>query len=473
MLIKHTVMYAITKLLPAIATLIGISLFTRLLSPSEYGIYSLTLLIASAGSAIFFQWLSLALGRYYQEDGLRKKDKLLSTILISFFLSSFFVITIFFIVFIYLDVDVNLFLAAVLVLTGAWFELNQRLSNADLKPKPYAISLTIKSSLAVIGGYYFILFGFSVDGVLIALCLSYFLATFVQFKYWKVFKFSLVDKSILKQMLDYGLPLTLTFLMLFVINGSGKFFINYIMDKSAVGVFSVAYDFTQYIIVTLCGVLHLAAFPLIIKTYSEKGGAEGKKQLCSSFSLLICVSIPLVFGLISIVDELSAVFLGAEFRESAVKNIPVIAIALLLMVLKSYYFDYAFQLAKNTKLQLVGVAGGAITSFIANPLLISFYGIEGATYAMLISFFVYLVICVYLGASIFDMPTLPWLNFIKVCLSCALMVVAITQLTIEDLYFSLIAKIILGGLIYFLSMLFLNYMGTKELLLNFLKVRRT
>ncbi|OUR75193.1 hypothetical protein A9Q75_17980 [Colwellia psychrerythraea] len=465
-------MYAITKLLPAIATLIGISLFTRLLSPNEYGIYSLSLLIASAGSAIFFQWLSLALGRYYQEGGRKQKDKLLSTILISFLLISFFVFTVFFIAYLLLDNEVDFLLVAVLVLTGAWFELNQRLSNADLRPRPYAISLTIKSTLAVVGGYYFILFGFSVDGVLIALCVSYLLATFVQFRYWKVFKLYLVDKKIFVQMLDYGLPLTLTFLMLFIINGSGKFFINYILDKSDVGMFSVAYDFTQYIIVTLCGVLHLAAFPLIIKAYSEKGEVEGKKQLLLSFGLLISVSVPLVFGLISTINELATIFLGVEFRESSIQLIPPIAIALLLMVLKSYYFDYAFQLAQNTKLQLVGVAGGAITSFIANPILISLNGVEGATYAMLISFFVYLVICIYLGKRVFDMPTIPWVNILKVSLSCALMILVIEHLTVSDLYLSLLAKITLGSCIYFLTMLLLNYMGTKELLLNFLKVRK-
>jgi O-antigen/teichoic acid export membrane protein len=472
MLLKHTVVYSITKLLPAIATLIGISLFTRLLSPNEYGLYSLSLLIASAGSAIFFQWLSLSLGRFYQEGGRELKDKLLSTILISFILVSLFVIVVSFIAALLLDNEVDFLLVTVLAITTAWFELNQRLSNADLKPKPYAISLTVKSFLAVVGGYYFILIGFSGEGVLIALCISYILATCVQLNYWKVFKLSLVDKKTLIKMLDYGLPLTLTFLMLFIINGSGKFFLNYILDKSAVGMFSVAYDFTQYIIVTLCGVLHLAAFPLIIKAYSEKGELEGKKQLLLSLGLLVAVSIPLVFGLISTVNELVTIFLGEEFRESAIELIPPIAIALLLMVLKSYYFDYAFQLAKNTKLQLVGVAGGAIASFIANPILINLYGVEGATYAMLISFFVYLIICIYLGRRIFDMPTIPWLNILKVCLSCGLMILAIEHLTITDLYLSLLVKVTLGCCIYSLSMLLLNYMGIKELFLNFLKERQ-
>ncbi|MET1253595.1 lipopolysaccharide biosynthesis protein [Aliikangiella maris] len=464
MLFKHSFIYAITQILPAAMTLIGISVFTRLLSPEDYGLYSLTLLLAAAGTTIFYQWLSLSLGRYYQEYvHSDQKVFLLSTTLLSFVLISVVIAIVSGILNLVLESEINFVVVGAVILSGAWFEINKRLSNADLKPSSYAISLGIKSTLAVFGGYVAILAGFGVSGILIALCTSFCVATLVQYRYWMGFSVSKVSKPVFYKMADYGLPLTLTFLMLFVINGSGKFFLDQSIGKSAVGLFSVAFDFTQYIILTICAVLHLAGFPLILKAYTERGEAEGKKQLLKSFNLLLCISMPIVFGLIVTVDEVTAIFLGNEFRESAVIYIPILSIALLTMVFKSYYFDYAFQLAKNTKLQVVGVIAGAIASFVSNPILISYFGIMGACYAILISFLVYLFVCIYLGNKVFDMPRLPWLNISKIIFACVLMVIVVKIIKFENLYILISVKILIGTLAYTVLLWIMNYLGLRNI----------
>jgi O-antigen/teichoic acid export membrane protein len=462
-LIKHSFIYAATQLLPAAMTLIGISVFTRLLSPEDYGIYSLTLLIAAAGTTIFYQWLSLSLGRYYQESkDSQEKVNLISTILLTFALISIVIVVSLSVLSLVLESEINLLVVGAVTLTGAWFEINKRLSNADLKPLSYARSLVIKSTLAVLGGYFAILAGFGVTGILIALCVSFCVATVIQFRYWAGLSFSNVSKPMLYKMADYGLPLTLTFLMLFVINGSGKFFLDQSLGKSAVGLFSVAFDFTQYIILTICAVLHLAGFPLILKAYSEKGDEEGKKQLLMSFNLLLCVAMPVVFGLTVTVNEVVTIFIGEEFRESAITYIPVLSVALLVMVFKSYYFDYAFQLAKNTKLQVIGVIAGAISSFVSNPILIDYFGIMGACYAILVSFLVYLCVCIYLGNKVFDMPKIPWINVLKISLACALMVIGVKFIYFDNLYLQFSMKMFFGVFVYVLSLFCMNFFGVRE-----------
>lgn len=466
MLLKHTVMYGVTKIFPAVLTLAGVSIFTRLLLPEEYGIYSLTILVSSACSSIFFQWLSLGLGRFYLDGSDEQKESLLSTILMSFLGISVVVFLGCAVTSLVFESEMDFMLIAILSIATAWFDINQRLSNADLKPNMYALSLTIKSSVAVFGGYLLLKFGFGVNGVLFALIFGFAFASIIQSRYWKAFKFAAISKDVAKKKLSYGLPLTLTFLMLFIINGSGKFFVDNMIGKSALGVFSAAFDLTQYIIVTVCGVLHLAAFPLIVDAYKNKSDSEGKKQLSKSFNLLIFVSIPLVLGVINTADEIAQLFLGSDFRSGATKIIPIIAIGLFFMSLKSYYFDYAFQLAKNTKLQLVGVFSGAITSFVSTPILLYFYGLEGAAYAMCITFIVYLAVCVMFGRLVFDMPAISWLNLAKVCLSSMFMFCVMELVTHNNHLYSFFIKFILGSLVYVFSSIVLNYMQMRSFLVS-------
>ncbi|MCO2143149.1 hypothetical protein FA396_08885, partial [Pseudomonas aeruginosa] len=61
MLGKHSLVYFLFKSFPAILTLVGLSVFTRLLSPGEYGVYSLTIIVVGFLNTVFLQWVALGL----------------------------------------------------------------------------------------------------------------------------------------------------------------------------------------------------------------------------------------------------------------------------------------------------------------------------------------------------------------------------------------------------------------------------
>ncbi|MGN2279762.1 lipopolysaccharide biosynthesis protein, partial [Pseudomonas aeruginosa] len=67
MLGKHSLVYFLFKSFPAILTLVGLSVFTRLLSPGEYGVYSLTIIVVGFLNTVFLQWVALGVGRYLPE----------------------------------------------------------------------------------------------------------------------------------------------------------------------------------------------------------------------------------------------------------------------------------------------------------------------------------------------------------------------------------------------------------------------
>jgi O-antigen/teichoic acid export membrane protein len=64
MLLKHTFIYFLSRGLPGLVNFAAIALYTRLLSPSEYGKYALVLSAVGFASTGLFHWLRLGLLRF-------------------------------------------------------------------------------------------------------------------------------------------------------------------------------------------------------------------------------------------------------------------------------------------------------------------------------------------------------------------------------------------------------------------------
>jgi O-antigen/teichoic acid export membrane protein len=229
------------------------------------------------------------------------------------------------------------------------------------------------------------------------------------------------------------------------------------MGAHSVGVFSAAYEFTQYVIGTLLIVVHLAAFPLVMARYAADGQAGAQQQLKSTCELVIALALPVCVGFALLANEISAVFLGEEFRDGAVAIIPLISFALLLSVVKSYYFDYAFQIAKSTVYQLVCMAVAAFCVVIANVILIPLYGLSGAAYASCIGFAVALLMSIVLGKRVFVMPALPYRALAQVVLGTSLMAGAVALISVEHSLTAMLLKAIVGSLVYVVVLLSLDF----------------
>ena len=66
MMLRNGILYLVARLLPGILSIATMSILTRLLTPAQYGVYGLTLIIMSFGSTIAFEWLGLAFMRLYE-----------------------------------------------------------------------------------------------------------------------------------------------------------------------------------------------------------------------------------------------------------------------------------------------------------------------------------------------------------------------------------------------------------------------
>ena len=83
MLLKHSAQYLMARGLPGIVNFLAIALYTRMLSPDDYGRYALVVATVGLFNVFFFQWLRLALGRFLPVY-LDNIKPLLNTVLASF-----------------------------------------------------------------------------------------------------------------------------------------------------------------------------------------------------------------------------------------------------------------------------------------------------------------------------------------------------------------------------------------------------
>ena len=62
---SHGMLYFIVRVGNGVFAVATLAVFTRLLSPEEYGVYALGMAVATIASGVLFQWLNVAVSRFY------------------------------------------------------------------------------------------------------------------------------------------------------------------------------------------------------------------------------------------------------------------------------------------------------------------------------------------------------------------------------------------------------------------------
>jgi O-antigen/teichoic acid export membrane protein len=443
------------KFVPALASMATLMVFTRLMAPDQFGEYSLTVNVTTTAVAILGNFLIIGLGRFDPavtngEDKKRLHSTIISSAIILSFVVGTAVITL--TEFDFLPkLSVNYYFVAILFLLSTMLQLSQKLINANLKPKAYGLSIAIKNIFFLVAGTFCLLTGYGVHGVLASLSVASLLASLPALKLWSKFSWKKFDVNVFRQIWSYGAPLTLLYLFVIIISLSDRIFIDVLLGSEKVGLYSAGYDLTQYTIAVVASVVHLATFPAILKTYENNGEEEAKILLSASVRILLLLMIPVTLGFIAVKKEIAGIFLGESFYETSMLLIPILALSVLVSTIKSYYFDYSFQITKTTWLQSIPPMIAACCNCVLNYVLISKMGVIGAAYATLISYTIYLLLAATLSNMVFKLPDFPWAFVAKVFISGLVMMISVIFIqTSFSLVFSLLFKICIGSLIFIL-----------------------
>ena len=358
-------------------------LLTRTLTSEQYGGYALGIAVIGSGASILFQWIAVTVSRFYSAHssnpgGLIAEGKKL------FFLVSIIplILTVAVVVFPQ-KINVNPIFAIITcigILAAGVHNLCLQVANASGQPLRYGILTVSRNIISGIAAIILIQFNYgelgAICGAVIGTVLS---VTFFSVRH-RIYE-NKRNSELRSQLVNYGLPLTVTFFSTMMLDVSDRFIIAWFLGKPAVAGYAAAYDLTQQTIGALLNVLFLVSYPRITAAW-ESSGVLGARLAMTSLSQAMLLAIPLLAAIFTGGATLiSNVILGPTIRDEAATLTPLIAFAITVGCFKNFYLDIAFQLVKKTNTILKISITMAIVNLLLNVFLIPIFGVIGAAAA--------------------------------------------------------------------------------------------
>ncbi len=466
MLAKHSLLYVLARGLPGLINFAALAVYTRLLSPEQYGQYAIVIALVGLLNMMFFEWLHLGLLRYLPAKTV-SKPVFLSTVL-SVFLGIVAVCA--FVGLCWYGFSSGLaerhliIPGLILLLVTGLFNLNLQLKSAQLLPMHYGRLSAGKSIFSLIVGSGLVYYGYGAEGILYALSLGMAVSIALWARNeWRGLNYELFDKALVRKLLIYGLPLSVNLAMAEIISSSDRFFLNWMHNEATTGLYAVGYDLASHVLGVLLMIINLAAYPLVVRALEQQGEQGAKHQLRQNLTLIVGISFPAATGLAILAPGITGLLIGEQFQHAAQTIVPWVALAALLAGLKSYYFDMAFQLGQNTVGQLKVLLLAVAFNLVLNYFLIPDYSAMGAIYATLCAYAIGLVLSAVKGRKYFKLP-LPNMEVLKITMATIMMGLALWPFHMLADALTLVISILFGALVYLFSIILMNVTGTRSMM---------
>lgn len=471
MLAKNSFFYLFAHGIPSLLNFSAVVIFTRLMTPEQFGEYALVIAAVSFTNMFLYEWLHLGLLRFLPSATV-SKPVFLSTVFTAFLILSLLVLA--------LAVELLLFdfardqwrlllLGVLLCWVWGFFHINLQLKTAQILPAEYGRISAGKSIFSLSFGVLLVWYGYAAKGLLAAVTLAMLFSMLLWARReWLQISIKQFNKPLMRKLVCYGFPLAANLAFAEVISNSDRVFLVWIHDKSTTGLYSVGYDLANHILGVLFMIINLSAFPLAIKALESNGKSAAIVQLRKNVILLTAIVLPAATGISILAPGICGLFLGPEFRQAAQQLMPWVAAAALIAGMKSYYFDLAFQLGKYTMGQVKILVLAALVNMLLNLLLIPDFAMMGAIYATIIAYSVGLLLSMLLGRRLLKMP-LPVIEFVKILFATTIMAVVCWPFREQLNFWSLGLGIFTGVGVYVLLLLLLNVAGLRQLLWHLMR----
>jgi O-antigen/teichoic acid export membrane protein len=467
MLVSHSLIYILARIIPGIINFATIAVFTRLVTQHEYGLYITVLSIVGILNMFLFEWIQVSLVRFYSKYE-TNASKLLSTI---FYMYVFIFLTIT-LLYLFLLVVLGADFTHLRVLTGltiiltflqGWYNLNLGLYRAQLKAISYSIRKLSQSTLILLICSLFAYFEFGVNGLLIGAIISFIITSCFINKSWKLIKFSNVDKFLLKEVVKYGTPLIGTLACGVLIFNTDRLFLSYFQSMDSTAEYAISSTIAQSSIALLVGAINTAGFPLITKAFERNEINSVNKYLKDNLLLMLSIAVPSAV-MLSILSSYILKTLVSGTYTVETYMIPLFSIVALLESIRSNYTDLPFTLTGKTFDRIIPVFFALIINIILNFLLVPEYDVEGAITASIISYLCAILLSIYLGKKYLVIP-FPRKEVIKIFCTTLIMGISIYPLSFIDNLIIPYIQIFIGILIYIL----LSYLFNVYIVIDLVK----
>ena len=430
-MIRNGILYFIVRVGNGVFAIATLAVFTRLLSQEEYGVYALAMAAATIASGVLFQWLNVAISRFYPPH-LDDPSKVMGVVSFGFWVATAVAALIFIGLFPFLGVlgvesitGIVLFLITIAL---GLYTLALQVANAESRPILYGQLSWVKGGGTLLAGFIFIHYGIGERGALLGYLAGLMLAVIVFAPaLLSRLKLGSMDKRMAGNMFRYGLPLALNNLAIATVDVADRFMIGILLGVAQVAPYAIAYDLVQQSVGPMMNVLFLAAFPLIVQAFDSAQDEPTRNRLHALGSNLLGLGLPVAAAVGFFSGDIAEIILGNDYRQDASTIMPWLAAAIFIGAFKGFYLDVVFQLRNATKHQGYIAILMVVVNIVLNLILLPIYGAVAAAWATLAAFMVGALSSWVLGRSLFKLPSL-WKDFLGSAVATATMVVLLNLL---------------------------------------------
>lgn len=407
---RDSIIYFIVRIGNGVFTIAALTVFTRILSPEEYGFYALAMAVATIGSGVLFQWLNFAISRFYPLH-LDDPDKVMDVVSYGFWVTTavatlIFVVLIPFLWILGTNMVLYILIFIIIILMGI-YSLALQIANSESNPILYGQLSWAKGGVFLLAGWIFIHYGLGEIGALLGYFTGLVLAVvgITSIDFLRI-KRNITDKKLRVNMFRYGLPLVFNTLAIAAVDVADRFMIGNLLGVAQVAPYAVAYDIVQLSLGPTMNVLFIAAFPLIVKAFDLAQNEDVNNRLHDLGRNLLGIGLPVATTVGFFAGDIAEIILGNEFRQDAIIIIPWLAAAIFVGAFKSFYLDVVFQLSNSTKCQGYIALFMVAINIILNLILLPIYGVIAAAWSTLAAFIFGALLSWVLGRSLFNLPSL-------------------------------------------------------------------
>lgn len=467
--------YLPVNVVQGVVGLLTIVLFTRVLDPTQYGVYALAFSVGSLTQTVLLTWTEAAMARFLAargEDG-RLADHFAT--LYRLWIGAAVLVPLACVAVAMsplhgpLKVAVIAALASTLVNSLTKLALERRRAAGEVSGAALltiiqnagGFVLGLALAFAGLGGAAPILGVGAISALCVVLVLPGELNRLAGGKF---------DRALARAYAAYGLPVSLSLILALVLASTDRLLLGAFLDEATVGVYHAGYSLGSRTLDVVFIWLGMAGAPALISALERGGQSALTEAAHEQASFMTLLTLPAAVGLALVARPLAELMIGEDLRVGASHVTPWIAASGWLSGVTTYYLLQAFTLARRTPLLIVSMSAPAIANVILNLALIPRLGLDGALWATTVSYGVGAVAAWVLGRRACPMP-IPWEALAKAGAACVAMALVVRLLPSPGGLLELALKAGVGATVYGVIVLSLDVGGLRGKLSGLLRRR--
>jgi len=444
-----------------------LTVFTRILSPDDYGRYALAFGAASLAQTLCFTWLEAAMARFYPAEG--RDDpaapglfgtvyRLHAAVIVAF--------TVLVAVGLMLWPDQGPLKAAIGFSLGCVaFRSLVKLVQEQRRAEGRVMQASVIDMVQTMGGFAMGIgcawLGLGGASPVVGLGLAALvMLPFIARQDWGRAIHGRFDAERARQYAHYGFPVSLSLVLTLALYTADRFLIAHYLDDSQAGAYHAGFSLAARILDVLFIWFGAAGTPAMVNALEHGGEAALKANARQQLTTMAFVLFPAVAGLIMVAPSLGGIMIGPRLAGKALEVTPLISIGALFSGLNTYYFLQSFTLARKTRLLIVAMAVPAVANIALNVALIPVMGLIGAAWASAASFFLGLVVSWALGMRAIVLPVPLW-ALLRIAFCTSVMVAVLFVLPQIGGVADVIIKSVTGAVVYGALAWILNLNGIR------------